>query len=104
MADNRLSEEQLTLIKNPNKLLEEEWDQYQSVHSEWARHKTDKNFTEADRYRDKLFQWDRRLDTDPNTWHPHFEEALHAMLRMKTRMEKYDVEIYPFTNGFKMPE
>lgn len=83
-------------VKNLDKLLPEESEELKCLFLDWQTAREHKNWNEADRLRAKMWWWDSGLGTD-GLWFPVFESGLNRQRRAFRRMQKYKVDIYPWT-------
>ena len=78
-----------------DKLLEEEREELRNTFLKWQQARANKDWEEADKYREVFSGWDSTLGTD-GIWFPVFETSTHREQRARARMEKYGVSIYPY--------
>ena len=85
------------VIQNLNSLLPEEVKELQSLHMQWGTARRQKDWIEADYFREKLKLWDTSLELlNDGLWQPSFEHNLNRQKRAFIRMNKYKVRVYPW--------
>lgn len=86
-------------ITNLDKFLPEERAEIAALFLGWQRARANKEWALADEYRKQFAWWDETLGTD-GIWYPVFEYALNRQRRAFKRMQKYNIDVYPWDRGW----
>jgi hypothetical protein len=83
-------------INDLEKLLPEEREELRTLFLGWKEARDRKDWGTADKLRARFWWWDQQLGSD-GLWHPAFEYSLNRQRRAFKRMQRYGVDVYPWT-------
>ena len=83
-------------VRDLNKLLPEEREELAALFLSWQEARRQKDWKTADRLRARLYLWDELLGRD-GVWYPAFEHPLNRQRRAFKRMQRYGIDVYPWT-------